>query len=178
MKSIRKDALGFFKSEDVYNALKRERGFEVVKDDMRRTNGDITLPTRSDNRSAGYDFYSKEEKVLMPGEFHTFWTDVKAQMFYDNVLKLYPRSGNGCRKGLVLRNGTGIIDPSYYSNVSNDGNIGICLVNTGTETVFIAEGDRIAQGVFNRYLITDDDRFLKGKEKSVERTGGFGSSGN
>lgn len=155
------------------------RKFEVVKKEALKFPAlETKLPERADNRSAGYDFYSKEEKILNPGEFHTFWTDVKAQMYYDNVLKLYPRSGNGVKKGLVLRNGTGIIDPSYYGNMSNDGNIGICLVNTGTEVVLIAEGDRIAQGVFNRYLITDDDRFLKGKEKSVERTGGFGSSGN
>lgn len=154
------------------------RKFEVVKEEAQKfLQVETIIPTRADNRSAGYDFYSKEEKVLMPGEFHTFWTDVKAQMFYDNVLKLYPRSGNGCKKGLVLRNGTGIIDPSYYGNSSNDGNIGICLVNQGSEPAFIAEGDRIAQGVFSRYLITDDDQFLT-KKKSPQRMGGFGSSGN
>jgi dUTP pyrophosphatase len=99
-------------------------------------------------------------------------------MYYDNELELHTRSGNGCKKGLVLRNGTGIIDPSYYGNISNDGNIGICLVNMGKDPVFIAEGDRIAQGIFHRYLITDDDKFLKTHDTLNSRVGGFGSSGN
>ena len=154
------------------------RKFEVVKNESLKFPAvETKLPERADNRSAGYDFYSKEEKVLMPGDFHTFWTDVKVLMYYDNELELHTRSGNGCKKGLVLRNGTGIIDPSYYGNISNDGNIGICLVNMGKDPVFIAEGDRIAQGIFHRYLITDDDKFLTEKNNSVQRMGGFGSSG-
>jgi dUTP pyrophosphatase len=90
----------------------------------------------------------------------------------NEVLMLYVRSSIGVKKGVVLSNGTGIIDSSYYSNPSNDGNIGISLFNTSNKEVHIKAGERIAQGVFIQYLVTDDDNVLNN-----ERAGGFGSSG-
>lgn len=170
MKSIRKDALGFFKSEDVYNALKRERGFEVVKDDMRRTSGDITLPTRSDNRSAGYDFYAPTNYKCEPHKITKIWTDVKAYMLEDEVLLLDVRSSQGGK--FRLANTIGVIDSSYYENKNNDGNLCLLLENTTDETIVIKKGDRIGQGLFMKYLITDNDTPL-----SDERKGGLGSTG-
>lgn len=153
------------------------RRFEEVKSEFLAFPDVATrLPERSDSRSAGYDFYSKENFIIAPGESHTTYTDVKAWMYFDNVLKIYTRSGNGCKYGIVLRNGTGIIDSSYAGNRSNDGNIGVCLLNTGDKPFEVHIGDRIAQGVFERYLICDDDKFL-GKEEKNERIGGFGSTG-
>lgn len=154
------------------------RKFEEVKrEHLKFPDIETKLPERSDAHSAGYDFYSKEHFILSPGEYYCTWTDVKAKMFYDNVLEIYPRSGLGSSKGIVIRNGTGIIDPSYYGCEKNDGNIGICLINTGDKIFEVNVGDRIAQGVFTRYLITDDDKFLNGVE-DTKRSGGFGSSGN
>jgi dUTP pyrophosphatase len=86
---------------------------------------------------------------------------------------LYVRSSIGVKKGLVLSNGTGIIDASYYSNPDNDGRIGISLFNTSNKEVQLLAGERIAQGVFIQYLEADEDSVL-----NKERTGGFGSSGN
>lgn len=151
----------------------RERGFEIIKDEHRKHSDiEIQLPTRGDSRSAGYDFYSNETVVLQPKQSHLFWTDVKSYMLDDEVLSIHVRSSIGTKKDLMLKNTTGIIDSSYYENVSNDGNIGICLVNMGDKIQKIEKGERIAQGIFTKYLIADDDTCLK-----LERTGGFGSSG-
>lgn len=151
----------------------RERGFEIIKDEHRKHSDiEIQLPTRGDSRSAGYDFYSNETVVLQPKQSHLFWTDVKSYMLDDEVLSIHVRSSIGTKKDLMLKNTTGIIDSSYYGNVSNDGNIGICLVNMGDKIQKIEKGERIAQGIFTKYLITDNDICLK-----LERTGGFGSSG-
>lgn len=154
------------------------RKFEIVKDNFRKfPNVEIKLPKRADSKSAGYDFYSNETVLLLPNHSHVFWTDVKVTMYADNVLKIYTRSGNGTKKGVVLRNNVGIIDASYYENPSNDGNIGICLYNFGTEPFEIAIGDRIAQGIFQRYLIVDEDSFFGENSINDSRSGGFGSSG-
>ena len=151
----------------------RERGFEIIKDEHRKHSDiEIQLPTRGDSRGAGYDFYSNETVVLQPKQSHLFWTDVKSYMLDDEVLSIHVRSSIGTKKDLMLKNTTGIIDSSYYENVSNDGNIGICLVNMGDKIQKIEKGERIAQGIFTKYLITDNDICLK-----LERTGGFGSSG-
>jgi dUTP pyrophosphatase len=151
-----------------------KRGFKVVANEHRKhPEVDIQLPQRGDNRSAGYDFYLPCDVILQPGERQLVFTDVKAYMQDDEVLMLYVRSSIGVKKGIVLSNGTGIIDASYYSNKSNDGNIGVSLFNTSDKEVVLQAGERIAQGIFMNYLVADNDEVL-----NAQRVGGFGSSGN
>ena len=153
--------------------IEKTRGFEQVSvEKAKHPEKEIQLPVRGDAGSAGYDFYSNDTAIIQPGEKFLFWTDVKAYMRQNEVLQVYVRSSLGTKQDLVLANGTGIIDSSYYDNPSNEGNIGICLFNRGKEAVEIKQGDRIAQGIFYNYLVADNDEVLK-----QERTGGFGSSG-
>lgn len=60
----------------------------------------------------------------------------------------------------------------YYSNPINDGHIIIALRNEGEESVEILAGDKVAQGIFVKYLLIDDDEPL-----SYVRVGGTGSTG-
>lgn len=151
----------------------KNRGFEEVKkDSLQHPEVETVKPVRADSRSAGYDFFSKEEVSIKPGEQHLFWTDIKSYMNANEVLNLHVRSSVGIKRGLMLANTTGIIDSSYYENLDNDGNIGICLRNISDEVVTIKCGERIAQGIFSHYLVADDD-----KPASTERVGGIGSSG-
>ena len=150
----------------------KTRGFEVVKDEFRKTKGEIKLPHRSTAFSAGHDFYLPED-VTIPahGASEAIPTDVKAYMKDGEVLMLYVRSSIGIKKGLVLANGTGIIDKDYYSNESNDGNICLALRNETDHDITLKAGERIMQGVFIPYLIADDDNTTE------TRTGGVGSTG-
>ena len=149
----------------------QQRGFREVRKQFKKFEEKTQLPVRADAKSAGYDFYAKEDYVIAPNKTYVFWTDVKAYMLDDEVLMLYVRSSIGIKKGVRLANGTGVIDASYYNNPSNDGNIGIALHNTSKKPVVIKKGDRIAQGLFMKYLVADKDETLK-----TERTGGIGSS--
>lgn len=150
---------------------------EVKKEYLQFPQVKSLMPTRGSRGSAGYDFYSKENCVLKPGDKHLFWTDICAVMFIDNVLKIYPRSGNALKYGIALANGTGIVDSDYYNNSKNGGNIGICLVNRGDKDFEVKIGDRIAQGIFEKYYIVDDDQYLIKPEFDSVRNGGFGSTG-
>ena len=165
--------------------MKKTRGFEVVKDThrqhkeskeiagkLREVFYDINTPVRADARSAGYDFFCPIDVMLHPGEKRLVFTDVKSYMEYGEVLMLYPRSSIGIKKGLMLSNTVGVIDSSYYENETNDGNIGLPLLNTSGKGLEIKAGERIAQGIFIKYLVADEDITL-----SSERTGGIGSSG-
>jgi len=60
----------------------------------------------------------------------------------------------------------------YFSNESNDGNIGICLRNVGKNEVKIENGERIAQGIFKKFLESDNCN------SEEERTGGIGHTNN
>lgn len=132
----------------------------------------ITLPTRNDRRSAGYDLYLPMNVMLLPAQKTLIWLDVKAYMQEDEVLEIYPRSSIGIKQGIMLSNTVGIIDSSYYENPDNDGNIGLSLLNTSGRGVEFKAGERIAQGIFKKYLVADDDTPL-----NESREGGIGSSG-
>lgn len=146
------------------------RFFEVVKDEFRKNSGDIKLPTRATEHSAGYDFYSPVDITIPPHEMVMIWTDVKANMYYDNVLLLFVRSSMG-KHPVVIANGTGLIDADYYSNESNDGNIGFRLLNLGDIPYEIKVGDRIGQGIFVKYGTVKNDA------TKTKRSSGFGSTG-
>lgn len=148
------------------------RGFELVEDKFRmHKDKNINIPVRASSGSAGYDIYTPEKFTISPKEIKIIWTDIKAYMNDSEVLQIYIRSSIGIKKGLVLANGTGIIDKDYYSNPSNDGNIGIAIINISEKAVEIDENERIAQGLFINYLLTDNDNV------NNKRIGGIGSTG-
>lgn len=145
------------------------RGFEVIKEDKRKTVGDVQLPTRGSSKSMAYDFYANDTYTVEPNKIIKIWTDVKAYMGDNECLVINVRSSMGGK--FMLANTQGWIDSDYYSNEDNDGNIGIFLKNISNEDITINRGDRIAQGAFFGFLVADN-----GNTNDV-RTGGFGSSG-
>ena len=149
------------------------RGFELVKDEFRKhPEVNIQLPKRGSKKSAGYDIYTPVDILIPPyGISDAIQTDIKAYMLDDEVLKIVPRSSIGFKKGLMLINTIGIIDSDFYNNPDNDGNIGFKLKNLTDKTIEIKAGERLMQGIFERYLIADDDECEK------IRVGGIGSSG-
>ncbi len=64
----------------------------------------------------------------------------------------------------------GIIDADYYGNESNDGHFYFQYWNFGDKPLEIKKGDRIVQGIFMPFLITDDDK------TTDIRMGGIGST--
>ena len=152
--------------------MERTRGFEPVVEEMRKGTMDYILPTRGTSRSCGYDLASPIDVVIEPHSSVLIWTNIKAYMADNEVLQLHVRSSVGIKKGLMLKNVTGIVDSDYYGNESNDGNIGLALYNTGDEAVVIERGERLIQGIFMKYLVADNDTFLKDV-----RVGGIGSTG-
>ena len=130
-----------------------------------------SLPKRSTKNSAGYDIASLEEYTLKPGEAHIFVTGLKVSMNSDEVLYLYGRSSFGYKYNITLANSVGVIDSDFYNNIDNEGHFKVKLINHGEKEVKINIGDRIAQGVFMKYLIVDNE-----EEIIKERKGGLGST--
>lgn len=163
--------------------MSKVRGFEVVRADVladpkpasveTSLNGlEILLPKRSTTLSAGYDFFIQQDIILPPGKIILIPTGVKAYMQGDEVLNIYDRSSNPIKKGIVLMNSVGIIDSDYYGNSFNDGMICGQFKNISEVPVTLKRGEAFMQGVFQKYLVADND------ETTSERTGGFGSTGN
>jgi dUTP pyrophosphatase len=147
------------------------RKFEVVKNEFIKY-GVVPqkLPQRATKNSAGYDIYSPIDIVIEPKKMEMIWTNVKAKFNADEVLLLCVTSGMG-KYGIMLANTLGVIDCDYYGNQSNDGNLGIRLYNFSDAPYVIKAGDKIAQGMFVKYLTVDDE-----PEITTTRVGGFGST--
>lgn len=149
------------------------RNFEFVK---RLDNTEsLKLPQRSTKNSAGYDFYAIEDIVVPPyklGDNPTMVpTGIKAKMLHYEFLMLVNRSSNPNKKKLIIPQGVGIVDSDYYGNEDNDGEMFFAYYNLSNEPVELKKGEKIGQGIFMKYFVTDDDN------ADGERTGGFGSTG-
>lgn len=146
----------------------RLRGFERIS---AYQDADLPLPERKTAASAGYDIVAAEDAVLAPGRVTLIPTGIKAYMQPDEYLGIHIRSGLAVKNALSLVNGQGIIDADYYDNPGNEGHILIAVFNHGPATVTAKRGERVAQGIFYRYLRADGDA------ATADRRGGIGSTG-
>lgn len=143
---------------------------EFLKDVPDANYDDIILPKRSTLNSVGYDFYSVISFTLSPGERRVIPTGIKVSMNSNEFLSIYIRSSLGFKWNIRMCNQVGIIDADYYNNSDNEGHIFVCLMNEGDKVLEIKKGDRIVQGIFMPFLITDDDK------TTDIRMGGIGST--
>ncbi len=179
--------------------MTKQRGFEMVE---KYRDQNINLPVRQTKKAAGYDIESAEDFVVPSiwkfgvlnaikflinkgkmddAKLDEFQKDikpvlvptgVKAYMQEDEVLIVASRSSNPLKRGLSIPNGIGVVDADYYNNEGNEGELFIQLINFFPRDFHIKKGDRLAQGIFIKYLTTDDDQ-----GGLTQRSGGFGSSG-
>ncbi|MGQ5709842.1 dUTP diphosphatase [Lactobacillus sp. PSON] len=176
----------------------KTRGFEIV---TKYKDKGINLPRRQTIASAGYDIEAAKDIVIpsiwrlnfvrifrLIRNGHELYekdyelaesilkpilvpTGLKVYMPEDEVLILANRSSNTFKKNLSLPNGIGVIDADYYNNPNNEGELFVQVLNYGVRPLHIKKGDRIAQGIFMKYLKTDDDNPI-----TRPRVSGFGST--
>ena len=123
------------------------------------------LPRRATKYSAGYDIYAAVSAEIKPGEKRVIPTNIAVEMDEDDVLLIFPRSSYSIKFGLELVNSVVVIYANYNDHIL------IFYRNTVDVPFVIKRGDRIAQGVFVKFLKTDDDK------ADGERHGGVGSTG-
>lgn len=131
---------------------------------------EIILPVRKTMYSAGYDFYLPFDIMLESNQIIRIPTGIKVQMNEDEFLGIYVRGSIGFKYNIRMCNQVGIVDADYYNNNDNEGHIFIKLQNESEKNVSLKKGDRIVQGIFQKYYIVDDD------DAEEKRKGGFGST--
>jgi dUTP pyrophosphatase len=144
-----------------------KNGFENAEEAYEK----IVLPVRKTEGSAAYDFSLCYDLDLYGGERRIVPTGIKAIMDKGEVLLLTVRSSVGIKDGVLFSNGLAVIDSDFANNESDDGDIKLALWNTTGKLVRYKAGDRIAQGMFFKFDITEDDN------ASGVRIGGVGSTG-
>ena len=76
----------------------------------------------------------------------------------------------GFKYNVRMCNQVGIVDSDYYHNPDNGGHMFIALQNEGDKILEVKAGNAFAQGIFTKFLLTDDDNV------TTSRTSGIGST--
>ena len=133
---------------------------------------DLAPPVYASDGAAGADLRAALEKpvVVAPGERILVPTGLVLEIPRGFEGQVRARSGLALKKGLALANGVGTIDADYR------GEVGVLVVNLGTEPVTLARGDRIAQLVIAPVAraVFEESAGLGDTARGV---GGFGSTG-
>ena len=141
--------------------------FEQFKKDIKDDENlykSYNLPKRGTKSAAGYDFYALYDYTLKPGEIMKIPTGIKVCMEEDDALFLIERSSMGFKYNVRMCNQVGVIDADYYNNDDNEGHMWIRIQNEGDKDYIVKKGEGMIQGIFIKYLKTDDDI-----ENKVER---------
>ncbi len=132
----------------------------------------LELPAYATEGAAGMDLRAAivEALTIAPGARALIPTGLAVALPPGHELQIRPRSGLALRHGIVLPNSPGTIDEDYR------GEIGVILLNAGSEAFRIERGARIAQAVLAPVL-----RAVWQESEELQQTaragGGFGSTG-
>ena len=133
---------------------------------------DIPLPDYASEGASGMDIraFLKDPVELKPGDIRLIPTGLAISMPPGYEAQIRPRSGLALRHGIGMLNSPGTIDSDYR------GEIGLVIINWGTEPFTIHKGDRIAQMVITRVCrgILEEREHL---DTTSRGNGGFGHTG-
>ena len=105
------------------------------------------LPQYATSQSAGLDLRAniQQDIVLNPGQRILVPTGLHIQLPVGYEAQIRPRSGLAIKHGITCLNSPGTIDADYR------GDVGVILINHGTEPFVIKQGERIAQMVIAKH---------------------------
>ena len=137
---------------------------------VEKINQKAIIPFQAHEGDAGMDLFSVEEVILKPMERKLIHTGIKIQLPKNTEAQIRPRSGLALKNGITVLNTPGTIDEGYR------GEIGIILINLGTEEFKVEEGMKVAQMVIKPTLSLEVEEVIELTE-TTRGEGGFGSTG-
>ena len=133
---------------------------------------DLPLPSYATDGAAGMDILAAVTGAISipPGARALIPTGLRLALPHGYELQVRPRSGLALKNGITLPNTPGTIDEDYR------GELGVILLNAGTETFVIERGMRIAQAVLAPVTRAAWQEVTTLPD-TVRGDGGFGSTG-
>ena len=128
------------------------------------------LPNYETADAAAFDLVAVEDTTIDPGRVGLVPTGLVIRVPKGMFLGIFARSSTPARRGLMVANGVGVIDPDYCGETDE---VKILVTNFTQAPVTVTAGDRIAQGIF---LTAPRVSWTEGAPAAHSR-GGFGSSG-
>jgi len=132
----------------------------------------VPLPKYMSHSASGMDLYAAvdDEITLKPGERKLIPTGFKMALPEGYEAQVRPRSGLAVKNGISVLNTPGTIDEDYR------GEVGVILINHGSEDFKVKRNDRIAQMVINKVEQADIEE-VQSLSETHRSSGGFGHTG-
>jgi dUTP pyrophosphatase len=131
----------------------------------------VPLPSCQTAGAAGFDLSASADVTVAPGGIALVPTGLVIEVPAGHFLGIFARSSTPLKRGLVVANGVGVVDPDYCGPTDE---IRIQVLNVTQAPVDIRRGDRLAQGIILPFVRAEWDE--RGTPERPVR-GGFGSTG-
>jgi dUTP pyrophosphatase len=139
---------------------------------IRRLDSTVALPAYGTDESAGFDLAAAHDVTVRPREIVLVRTGLVIEVPTGHFLAVFARSSTPMKRGLVVSNGVGVIDPDYSGP---DDEVMIQVLNVTDTPVEVRCGDRLAQGII---LPAPRVTWQEVTEIREVTRGGFGATGN
>jgi dUTP pyrophosphatase len=142
-----------------------------MKARIRRLDPAVPLPEYQTVGAAGFDLAASQDMTVPPGEVRLVPTGLVVEVPTGHFLGVFARSSTPLKRGLMVANGVGVVDPDYSGPTDE---VKIEVVNFTSAPVTVRRGDRIAQGIVLPAVRVE---WEEAEALRAESRGGFGSSG-
>lgn len=116
---------------------------------MRIKRFDKTLPLPEEEAgAAGFDFSFRESATIQPGEIQLVGVNIAVEIPKGYFMMITLRSSTPMRRGLMMPNAPGIIDPFYCGDKDE---IRVQLYNFTHKPVTVEAGEQLVQGVILKH---------------------------
>jgi dUTP pyrophosphatase len=138
---------------------------------IKRLDPSIGLPEPATGGAAGFDLAASSDMEVPPGQIRLVGTGLVIAVPDGYFLGIFARSSTPMKRGLLVANGVGVVDPDYCGPGDE---IKVQVLNFTDAPVIVKRGDRIAQGIV---LPAPRVAWQEVAEMTGPVRGGFGSTG-
>ena len=138
---------------------------------IKRLGADVPLPRYETAAAAGFDLAASADVDVPAGEVRLVPTGLVIEVPAGMFLGIFARSSTPLKRGLMVANGVGVVDPDYCGPADE---VKIAVLNFTAHPVTVTAGDRIAQGIL---LPATRVQWLESGPAKTSSRGGFGSTG-
>jgi dUTP diphosphatase len=131
----------------------------------------VPVPKYETTGAAGFDLAASADVTIAPGTIALVPTGLVIQVPTGHFLGIFARSSTPLKKGLMVANGVGVVDPDYCGPADE---VKVAVMNFTAAPVTVRKGDRIAQGIF---LAAPRVSWEEHEELRDTSRGGFGATG-
>jgi dUTP pyrophosphatase len=139
---------------------------------IKRLDPTVPLPSYGTDEAAGFDLAAAHDITIAARSIALVRTGLVIEVPTGHFLAIFARSSTPLKRGLIVANGVGVIDPDYSG--PND-EIMIQVLNVTDTDVSVRRGDRLAQGIV---LPAPRVTWQEVDEARKVTRGGFGATGH